>query len=132
MRGIERMILKLYAVCQEWHVRDHVYFGMSLALEEVVGNIIDYGLNSDEENLISIRFVLDENVFEVEIIDEAPLFNPLDFPDPDDANNSEANRRISEIGVDLINKFTDDFTYTRSNDKNIVTITKKLETYCVG
>lgn len=127
LQGIEVMTTQLEKMCNEWEINERVAFSMNLALEEILSNIINYGLKGKEDRSIIIRFSLDNNNLRVQIKDDAPEFNPLDVAIPDDLDKSVEERSIGGLGIYLVKKFTDNFTYRRNNNKNIITLTKKLE-----
>lgn len=127
LQGIEVMTTQLEKMCNEWEINERVAFSMNLALEEILSNIINYGLKGKEDRSIIIRFSLDNNNLRVQIKDDAPEFNPLDVAIPDDLDKSVEERSVGGLGIYLVKKFTDNFTYRRNNNKNIITLTKKLE-----
>lgn len=126
LQGIETMTVQLEKMCKEWEINERVAFSMNLALEEIISNIINYGFKGREDRSIIIRFSLDSDNLRVQIKDDAPEFNPLDIPIPEDLDKSVEERSVGGLGIHLVRKFTDNFTYRRSNNKNIVTLTKKI------
>jgi anti-sigma regulatory factor (Ser/Thr protein kinase) len=125
--GMEIMNEQLAKLVKDWEIADDVAFSMNLALEEIVTNIIDYGYKGVEDYDIIIRFTLEKHRLRIQIKDNAPEFNPLDVKDPDDLNKPLDERNVGGLGIHLVKKFTDNFSYRRSNGKNIVTLTKNLE-----
>jgi len=117
---------QLAKLVEEWEISDDVAFSMNLALEEIVTNIINYGYKGDDNYDITIRFTLEKHKLRIQIKDHAPEFNPLEVKDPD-LNKPLEERDIGGLGIHLVKKFTDNFSYRRSNGKNIVTLTKSLE-----
>ncbi len=125
--GMEIMNEQLSKLVKDWEIDDKVAFSMNLALEEIVTNIIDYGYKGEDEYDIVIRFTLEKKKLRIQIKDTAPEFNPLDVKDPDDLDKPLEERNVGGLGIHLVKKFTDNFSYRRSNGKNIVTLTKNLE-----
>ena len=125
--GMEIMNEQLAKLVKDWEIADTVAFSMNLALEEIVTNIINYGYKGVEDYDIIIRFTLEKNRLRIQIKDNAPEFNPLDVKDPNDLNKPLDQRDVGGLGIHLVKKFTDNFSYRRSNGKNIVTLTKNLE-----
>ncbi len=125
--GMEIMNEQLARLVKDWEIADDVAFSMNLALEEIVTNIIDYGYKGVEDYDIIIRFTLEKHRLRIQIKDNAPEFNPLDVKDPDDLNKPLEERNVGGLGIHLVKKFTDNFSYRRSNGKNIVTLTKNLD-----
>ncbi len=125
--GMEIMNEQLARLVKDWEIADDVAFSMNLALEEIVTNIIDYGYKGVEDYDIIIRFTLEKHRLRIQIKDNAPEFNPLDVKDPDDLDKPLEERNVGGLGIHLVKKFTDNFSYRRSNGKNIVTLTKNLD-----
>ena len=127
LSGIEIMTVQLEKMCKEWDINENVAFSMNLALEEIVTNIINHGYEGKEEYSISIRFTLEKHNMRIQIKDWAPAFNPLDLPEPDDIDKPIEERNSGGLGIHLVKKFTDNFNYRRSDNKNIVTLIKSLK-----
>ncbi len=127
LSGIEIMTEQLGKMCKEWDINDDVAFSMNLALEEIVTNIINHGYNGREEYPITIRFTLDKHDLRIQIKDGAPEFDPFDLPEPEDLDKPLEERNIGGLGIHLVKKFTDNFSYRRSNNKNIVTLIKYID-----
>jgi anti-sigma regulatory factor (Ser/Thr protein kinase) len=127
LSGVAIMNEQLAKMCKQWDIQDDVAFSMSLALEEIVTNIITHGYGGREEYDIAIRFSLEKHNLRIQIKDSAPEFNPLDINTPDDLDKPLEDRNIGGLGIHLVKKFTDNFIYRRSKSKNIVTLLKSLE-----
>jgi anti-sigma regulatory factor (Ser/Thr protein kinase) len=127
LSGIEIMNEQLSKMCNEWNISEDVAFSMNLALEEIVTNIINHGYQGREEYDITIRFSLEKHKLRIQIKDGAPEFNPLDLPEPDDLEKPLEERNVGGLGIHLVRKFTDNFSYRRGSNKNIVTLTKSLD-----
>lgn len=125
--GLEIMNEKLAILVNEWNISKDVAFSMNLALEEIATNIIDYGYKGKDDYDIVIRFTLEKHKLRIQIKDGAKEFNPLDTDTPDDLGKPLDERSVGGLGIHLVKKFTDNFSYRRSNNKNIVTLTKNLD-----
>jgi len=124
--GMEIMNQKLAKLTEDWEISEDVAFSMNLALEEIVTNIIGYGYEGKEDYDIIIRFTLEKTKLRIQIKDGSPEFNPLDVKAPDNLDAPLEERNIGGLGIHLVKKFTDDFSYRRSNNKNIITLKKDL------
>ena len=111
----------------EWDISEEVTFNLSLALEEIVTNIIYYGYDRDKEYDITIRFTHESQALRIQIKDQAPEFNPLAVEQPDDLDKPLEERKIGGLGIHLVKKFVDNISYRRNNNKNIVTLVQKLD-----
>lgn len=125
--GLVIMNQQLAKLVEAWNISKDVAFSMNLALEEITTNIIDHGYKGKEDYDIVIRFTLEKHNLRIQIKDGAKEFNPLDIKEPDDLDKPLDERNIGGLGIHLVKKFTDNFSYRRSNNKNIVTLTKSLE-----
>jgi len=127
LSGVAIMNEQLGKMCKQWDITEDVAFSMNLALEEIVTNIISHGYGGREEYDITIRFTLDKHNLRIQVKDSAPEFNPLDVEEPNDLGKSLEERNIGGLGILLVKKFTDNFNYRRSKNKNIVTLIKSIE-----
>ncbi|OQY04435.1 MAG: hypothetical protein B6I20_03055 [Bacteroidetes bacterium 4572_117] len=125
--GLEIMNQQLAKLVEEWDISKDVAFSMNLALEEITTNIINYGYKGVQDYDIVIRFTLERHKLRIQIKDGAKEFNPFDVEVPEDLGKPLEERNIGGLGIHLVKKFTDNFSYRRSNNKNIVTLTKSLE-----
>jgi len=101
-------------------------FEVTLALEEIVTNIVSYGYDDDRKHLISVRLEHQDNAFVITVEDDAKAFNPLSIPTPDlDASLSD--RPIGGLGIHLVRRLMDNVTYQREQGRNILVMTKKYE-----
>lgn len=62
--------------------------------------------------------------FTIDIIDGGPEFDPLAKDTPDTAADIDS-RPIGGLGIFLIKEMTDGVSYTRKENRNILTITMK-------
>jgi anti-sigma regulatory factor (Ser/Thr protein kinase) len=127
LSGVAIMNEQLAKMCKQWLINSDVAFSMNLALEEIVTNIINHGYGGREEYEIIIRFSLEKHNLRIQIKDSAPEFNPLEAHVPDDLDKPLEERNIGGLGIHLVKKFTDNVSYRRSKNKNIVTLLKNLE-----
>jgi len=126
LSGIGIMHDQLAKIVREWDISKDVAFSMKLALEEIVTNIIQYGYNGKEEYDITIRFSIEKHSLRIQIKDSSPEFNPLNVSEPTDMNNPVEDRNIGGLGIHLVKKFTDNFSYRRMNSKNVITLLKSI------
>ncbi|MFI3239092.1 MAG: SpoIIE family protein phosphatase [Bacteroidales bacterium] len=98
---------------------------LNLALEEVVSNIILYAYPQGETGEIEIRVTKIDNSLIFKITDSGIAFNPTLHPEADITLSADE-RKIGGLGIFLTNKIMDDVSYSRINDKNILTISKNI------
>ncbi len=98
-----------------------------VAMEEVFVNISHYAYpdgKGDMQIRINIDDVTDTATFIVS--DGGVAFDPLAKDDPDITLSAEE-RSIGGLGIFIVKQTMDSVTYSRENEKNILTMTKKLE-----
>jgi len=100
-----------------------VVFAASLAIEEIVTNIIKYGYDDALKNEITVRLALLENMLEIEICDDGEEFNPFNQPEPDVSSGA---RQIGGLGIHFVRNMLDNYSYERRDGRNIVKLSKKL------
>lgn len=99
---------------------------ISIAIDEIYSNIVKYGyankpgpitvevIDHTEEGAVSLRFT-----------DDGMPYNPLTKEDPDVTLSAEE-RNIGGLGIYMVKKTMDDMKYAYEDEKNILTITKRI------
>ncbi len=100
-------------------------FELNLVLDELVTNIISYGYKDDFVHMIDIIINKKSDVIELHLIDDGREFNPLKKEDVD-LNTSLQDKTIGGLGIHLVKQKTDELSYERKENKNILYITKKI------
>jgi len=97
---------------------------VNLILEELYSNSINYG----KSEVVQINIVLDVKLDLLTIIyeDNGTAFNPLSVQTKLDLSTSIEESEIGGLGIHLIKSMTDTQFYKRYNDKNQLTLEKKL------
>ena len=98
---------------------------INLALEEAVTNVILYAYPEGTDGLVEIEARAGEKALEFVITDEGAPFDPTTRKDAD-IHASLENRPIGGLGIHLIRHIMDSVRYERADNKNILTITKKI------
>ena len=122
---LNRLNALLEQLAKEWKIPKEISFQINLALEEMVTNVINYGYEDKSSHTITLSFILHGNVIIIQIEDDGRAFNPLTAPEPDTTEPAEK-RKIGGLGIHLVKELMDTVTYVRKNEKNILTIQKKL------
>ncbi len=94
---------------------------LDVAIEELFVNIAHY--SGSERAIIQTEINSDEAT--ITFIDSGVYYDPLAKPDPDVTLSAEE-REIGGLGIYLVKKSMDSINYERKDDKNILTITKRL------
>ena len=97
---------------------------ISVMVEEIFINIAHYAYD-DFVGKATILIDFENDDVLITFIDEGKEFNPLAKEDPDISLNAE-NREIGGLGIYMVKKSMDDVTYKREDNKNILTIRKRI------
>ena len=118
---LERAITTIedFAQAQGWSRR--LILKLRLILEEIGTNIISYGCPCSE---IEIKVSSGVRVITVDIIDDAPAFNPLKDAPPPDLQSTLANRTVGGLGVHIARSIANEMRYRRESGRNHLTLTK--------
>ncbi len=98
---------------------------MFLVAEEVLANTISYGYQDDEVHRIELELSLADGFFRMRFRDDGVKYDPLSRPDPDlDAGTEE--RGIGGLGIHLVKSLTDDASWRREGDANILIVRRRM------
>jgi len=96
---------------------------LELAVEEVLTNIIKFAYPDRPGEVSAACRQLEDQALEVTIIDQGRPFNPLTAPGP--VIEAEADDRpVGGLGILLARKLTDQVTYRRQEDRNVLVLVK--------
>ena len=97
---------------------------LNLALEEAVTNVMLYAY-PDKSGTVLIEAEKTDKQIQFVISDSGVAFDPTAIP-PVDTTLGFEERAIGGLGIHLVRQIMDSIEYRRENDKNILTLTKKL------
>jgi sigma-B regulation protein RsbU (phosphoserine phosphatase) len=123
---IERLKAEVAQFGRENRLSSEAIFDLSLALEEIVSNIIFYAYEDKIEHKINISLNIGAENFCAEICDDGKPFNPCEFPRPDIEKPAEE-RPLGGLGIHIARNIMDDFDYRREEGRNILAIKKKIK-----
>lgn len=98
---------------------------VNLALDELITNTISYGYADKAEHEIKLYLKVDDNMFIASLEDDGKPFNPLERPEVDTSLSLEE-KSIGGLGIHLVKKLMDEVDYKYINNKNVLTIKKKI------
>ena len=101
---------------------DDVWRKLSVVVEELVLNIVDYA-NSD---YLDVEIIRDEKSITLRFHDGGIPFNPLEKEEPDFTIPLE-DRKIGGLGIFMVTKYMDTVTYERTGEENILTVMKNVK-----
>lgn len=107
------------------HLPPETEMDATLALEEILSNVIRHGGQRGRDYDIRLRISLIDSAYELEISDNATPFNPLLTPDPD-LDLPLEQRTPGGLGIFLVKQLADDLRYEFRDERNVLTFRKKL------
>ena len=124
LKSLPLFMERVIECARESGIGEHKVGSMELALEEAIVNIVKYSSNAPDSVITVECGLKNENEFRIDIIDDGPEFNPLDRDTPDTGTDIN-DRPIGGLGIFFIKEMTDGVSYTRKDNKNILTIIMK-------
>lgn len=122
---------KVEALGRKHDLPPKVVFHVTLVLDELITNIIDYGYADFDEHPIDVTISIQDKTLTIRIEDDAQPFNILEAPVPElDLPLDERNRQVGGLGVHLVKSMVHLINYERKDGKNILTLTKDLTQTC--
>lgn len=97
-----------------------------LAVEEAVVNVINYAYTNASEGTIWVEAKSDEEWLKFIISDEGVPFDPTEALQADTTLSAEE-RPIGGLGIYLVRQLMDSINYERIDNKNILTLRKRIE-----
>ena len=127
LNALERIQVFVQELDAEVGLTADLVFQVNLVLEEWVVNVINYGFRGDPNHEIEIHLNCTADSLEIELIDDAPPFNPLDDAPNPDLTSTVDSRPVGGLGIYLLHTLMDEIRYKREGDLNRLTIIKKFE-----
>ena len=112
-------------VCEEAGMDMATTMSLNLALEEAVVNVMSYAYPEGTVGTIDIDAEANGQEIAFILSDSGSAFDPTQKEEVDTTLSAEE-RSIGGLGIHLIRQIMDDVKYERKDDKNILTLTKKI------
>ena len=112
-------------VCEEVGFDPSVSIQMNLAIEEAVVNVMSYAYPVSTVGNVNIEAQADDDCLTFTIIDNGTPFDPTAKSEVDTTLSAEE-RPIGGLGIHLVRQLMDSINYERIDNKNILTLRKKL------
>lgn len=105
-----------------------IVYALNLCLDEVLTNIISYGLKEKSEDCpINLELIVVDNQVVATMSDPGIPFNPLKSRSScPDIQSPLEDRNIGGLGVYFLEQYMDKIEYNRENDNNVLTLTKYI------
>ena len=108
----------LHDALKEWKINDDLTNKLDMCAEEIFANVAFYAYPNGQ-GLIEVSLNKYDNNIIIEFKDEGIAYNPLEKPDPDITLPPEE-RPIGGLGIYMVKKLSDEISYKREDDNNIL------------
>lgn len=122
---IERLNRFLQELFKEWQIPTEYHFNLNLALEEAAVNIIRYAWPQNRPHTFTLEAFWEEDCLRWQFRDNGKPFDPTLQP-PIDPTLSAEQREAGGLGIFLTQQLMDEVRYERTEDQNILRLTKYL------
>ena len=113
-------------VCEEAGIDMGTAMSLNLAMEEAVVNVMSYAYPTNTVGEIVIAANYCNQQLRFIVIDSGKPFDPTSMDEIDTTLPVE-DRDIGGLGIHLVRQIMDSINYERINGKNVLTLTKKIE-----
>ena len=96
---------------------DEVAFGLNVALDEMLSNIIKYGYTDDAIHEIHIRLSVNGSLLVAEIEDDGQPFDPC-AAGPVDVDAPLEERKVGGLGIHIVRTLCSEVAYARVDGRN--------------
>jgi anti-sigma regulatory factor (Ser/Thr protein kinase) len=98
---------------------------MNLAIEEAVVNVMSYAYPNGIKGAVDIDALVTDDELKFVISDKGTPFDPTQQAEVDTSLSAEE-RTIGGLGIHLIRQIMDTIHYEHTDDRNVLTLSKKL------
>ena len=122
---LDRLSEMLEMIGERWDLSAKSVLQMNLALDELFTNVVSYGIDNQADQQISFSLDICGDEIKIIVTDGGKPFDPTCAPDPE-LDLPIDKQPVGGLGIFLMRQYTDKIEYRRENEKNIVTLTKKI------
>jgi serine/threonine-protein kinase RsbW len=122
---VDRLHRSVSQFCRKHGLSPEIEGDLSLALEEILVNVIRHGHPEGGKHEIQVRLSLQQDGVIATVEDDGMPFNPLEAPEPDLDSPLET-RPIGGLGIHLVRNITDSLEYRRSEGRNRLVMRKHV------
>ncbi len=122
---IARLVEAFEAFAERLRFPPEAVHQVTLVLDELVTNIVTYGVKPGETAPITVQLSHGGGVLKIVLSDPGRPFDPLTVKPPDTTATLEE-RQIGGLGVHLARSFMDSLDYRYDGGKNHLTLIKRI------
>jgi serine/threonine-protein kinase RsbW len=124
LAAIPQLAADLEAFCAARAVPSRTVHRFTLALEEVLTNVIAYAVPAGGSHEIDVRIAWRDGTLHATVSDDGIAFNPLTRPAADLQAPIEQ-RQIGGLGIHLLRTLSETAHYRRDGDRNVLTFSMR-------
>lgn len=117
IRDLSRMPELVAQLAERQGLSEDVVFGMNVALDEMLSNIIKYGYTDDAIQEIHVRLSVSGRMLVAEIEDDGQPFDPCAAA-PVDVDAPFEERKVGGLGIHIVRTICADVAYARVDGRN--------------
>ena len=125
VRQIPQLADFVETIAQESNLDQALAMTLNLALKEAVTNVIMYAYPKGSQGLVDLEAIVRKDSLVFILSDSGKPFDPTAAPKADISQDVEE-RPIGGLGIYMVMNIMDSVAYRRENDRNILTMTKKI------
>ena len=118
---IARLVDMLEAFGAQSGLTDDATFKLTLALDEIVANVVRHAFDDHQEHRIEVKVTIDDRTVTASVEDDGRAFDPREAPVPD-LNLPIEMRKPGGLGMHLVRATMDSVEYRRHDGRNILTV----------
>jgi serine/threonine-protein kinase RsbW len=126
IRDISRMPELVAQIADQQGLSEDVVFGMNVALDEMLSNIIKYGYTDDAIHEIRVRLSVAGQMLVAEIEDDGQPFDPC-AAGPVDVDAPLEERKVGGLGIHIVRTLMAEVGYARVEGRNRLVMKMLLE-----
>jgi serine/threonine-protein kinase RsbW len=124
--GVIRAAADFDEFCRVQGVPPAARWRFQVALDEILSNIVRHGFRHQTGTIgLTFAFARDDRVVSVEVVDNAPAFDPRQAPAPDTSSPLES-RQPGGLGIALAESLVDELAYERRDEHNHLKLAWRL------
>jgi len=123
LSAVGRAQEELTSLWGQYSLPEETENAVSLALEEVLSNVLRHSRTDGRSSEIRVTFTIDDCGFQFEVSDSAAPYNPLLRPDPP-VDLPLEQRQAGGLGVFLVRRLADELSYDRRDGRNVLRFRK--------
>ena len=108
---------RVHRFIEKLDISQRTNFNLTLIMDEILSNIVNYGFCDSEEHAIQIRISSRPGEIHLLFVDDGICFDPLQLSEPD-LDLPIEKRPAGGLGVFIVRKLSQSMDYSRKNNMN--------------